>query len=73
MPKIIHYPNKCIGCGICQEMQPDVWRMSKANGRAVLLHATVKKGVQQLVIHSSMTPLAEKVATACPARIIKLL
>jgi ferredoxin len=73
MPKIIHYPDKCIGCGICQEMQPDIWRMSKTNGKAVLLHATVKKGVQQLMIHASLQSLSQQVAKACPARIIKLL
>ncbi len=73
MPKIIHYPQKCIGCGICQEMQPDVWRMSKANGKAVLLKAREKKGVQQLTIHSSQKLLTARVAAACPARIIQLI
>jgi ferredoxin len=73
MPKIIHYPRKCIGCGICQQMQPDVWRISKTNGKAVLLQARVKNGVQQLMIHPSLKPLSEQVARACPANIIKLL
>lgn len=72
MPRIIHYRNRCIGCGICQEMQPYLWRMSKKDGKAVLLQAIDKKGVQQLMIHSSMMTLSKEVVTACPVRIIKL-
>ena len=43
MHKIIHYRNKCIGCGICQEQQPERWRMSKKMARATLLKAASKK------------------------------
>jgi ferredoxin len=43
MPKIIQYRNKCIGCCICVEMQPNFWRMSKKDGKATLLSAEEKK------------------------------
>lgn len=47
MSKIIHYRDKCIGCGICYEMQPQEWRMSKRDGKVTLLHATKKKRLSQ--------------------------
>ena len=71
MPKILFYRNKCIGCSICQEMQPEVWRMSKKDGKAVLLQSIQKKQVHQLPIHHELVQKAEEVAAACPVRIIK--
>lgn len=72
MARIIHYRDKCIGCGICQEMQPSFWRMSKKDGKANLLQASIKKGIHQLVITESDIRSTEEVIKACPARIIKL-
>ena len=73
MPKIIHYRNKCIGCGICFEMQPAFWRMSKKDGKATLVQAIVKKEVYQLNVHEMDTALAMDVAKACPVNVIKVI
>jgi ferredoxin len=70
MPKIIHYRNKCIGCGICYEMMPDTWRMSKKDGKATLLKAVLKKDVSILSIDGSIVTESQKVAHACPVKII---
>jgi ferredoxin len=72
MPKIIFYRNKCIGCSICREMQPEVWRMSKKDGKAVLLKAIEKKQVHQLRLPDFLIETSKEVAAACPARIIKI-
>ena len=47
MSKLVHYRDKCIGCGICYEMQPDYWRMSTRDGKATLVKAEMKKKVQR--------------------------
>jgi ferredoxin len=73
MPKIIHYRNKCIGCGICYERQPAFWRMSKKDGKATLLHATVKKDIHQLSIQLPDVQESQQIAEACPARVIKVM
>lgn len=73
MPKIIHYRNKCIGCGICYEMQPALWRMSKKDGKATLVQAIAKKEVYQLNVHAMDEVLALEVAIACPVKVIKVL
>lgn len=71
MRKIIHYRNKCIGCGICYELQPELWRMSRKDGRVHLLNALEKKGIHQL---SSNVPLelSRFVAKSCPTNAIKV-
>lgn len=73
MVKIIHYRHKCIGCAICFELQPELWRMSKKDGKATLLHAIIKKQVHQVSIHDTQTELSVRVANACPVKIIKVM
>ncbi len=72
MPKIIHYRNKCIGCGICQQQQPIHWRMSKKDGKATLVNAVGKKDVFVLAIHRHLQQASQEVAAACPVRVIKV-
>lgn len=72
MSKIIHYRNKCIGCGICQQQQPTLWRMSKKDGKAILLQAIEKKGIYQLAIPIYLLELTITVAKACPVNVIKI-
>jgi ferredoxin len=72
MAKIIHYRDKCIGCGVCFEMQPEIWRMSKKDGKATLLRSTEKKSIYILPLHSTIETLTTEVAKACPVKIIKI-
>jgi ferredoxin len=73
MHKIIHYRNKCIGCGVCHEQQPALWRMSKKDGKATLLKSTGKKDVFILPIPDALVVNSQAIATACPVRVIKVL
>lgn len=72
MPNIIHHRNKCIGCNICYELMPEIWRISKKDGKAILLKAELKKDISILPIHFSMIADAKKVAQSCPVKIIKV-
>ena len=72
MPKIIHYRNKCIGCSICFEMQPALWRMSKKDGKATLVQSIAKKEVFQLEIREADMELTIQVVKACPVKIIRI-
>lgn len=72
MHKIIHYRNKCIGCGVCHDMQPELWRMSKKDGKATLLQATGKKEVSVCSIPNMQVVRTTEVAAACPVRVIKV-
>jgi ferredoxin len=73
MHKIIHYRNKCIGCGVCHEQQPALWRMSKKDGKATLLKSIGKKDVFILEIPDTVVVHTQEIAKACPVRVIKVL
>jgi ferredoxin len=73
MANIIHYRDKCIGCCICYEMQPEIWRMSKKDGKATLLNAKQKKSIYLLPARQNIISETESVAEACPVKIIKVL
>lgn len=36
--------NRCIGCNYCFELAREQWRMSKKDGKSVLLNAKEKNG-----------------------------
>lgn len=73
MSKIIQYRNKCIGCGICYELHPDLWRMSQKDGKATLIGAKHKNEIYSLNIHKSLENKTGIVAKSCPVKIIHLL
>ncbi len=72
MPNIIHYRKNCIGCSICFEQQPELWRMSKKDGKATLVKAVGKKDVFVLSISHGERIQSQEVAAACPVKIIKI-
>lgn len=73
MHKIVHYRDKCIGCGICYEQQPEYWRMSKKDGKATLVKGIHKKNLFILEIPDSAIEKSKKTAKACPVKIIKVI
>jgi ferredoxin len=44
MFRVILQRNKCIGCNYCSELAPEYFRMSKKDGKSVLLHSIDKNG-----------------------------
>lgn len=72
MVKIIHYRKKCIGCGICYELRPGHWRMSRKDGRANLLHAIQKKETYQLELKRGPLGLLRSIEKACPVNAIRV-
>ena len=72
MPKLFHYRQRCIGCNACVEIAFDRWRMSKKDGKAVLLGGVEKKGVYQVSIHHDEVEENELAIKACPVNVIKI-
>lgn len=63
--------NKCIGCNYCVEVAPEHFRMSKKDGKSVLLHSEEKRGFFTLrLADNSQFDLCEQAAKACPVKII---
>ncbi len=72
MNKIVYYRNRCIGCGICFEQQPELWAMSKKDGKATLIKGIAKKDVFILNIRQALLIKTIEIANNCPVRIIKV-
>jgi len=71
MPKVIQYRNKCIGCGICYELQPSLWRMSRKDGKANLVGGVNHKGVY-ILSSKTYQPFSDVVEQSCPVNAIKM-
>ncbi len=62
---------KCIGCNYCEELAPVQFKMSKKDGKSVLLHSLEKKGFYTLKsADSSIFEPCKEAAKACPVNII---
>ncbi len=65
--------NKCIGCNYCAELDPEHFRMSKKDGKSVLLQSKERKGFFTLKDPiDAHFELAEKASEACPVNIISV-
>lgn len=65
--------DKCIGCNYCAELNPENFRMSKKDGKSVLLGSTNKKGFHTNKIpDNAVMEEAEKASKACPVNIISV-
>ncbi len=64
---------KCIGCNYCAELDPLHFRMSKKDGKSVLLYSDDNKGFYTYkdLINENYTA-AEKASEACPVNIISV-
>ncbi|TWP24925.1 ferredoxin [Apibacter muscae] len=64
---------KCIGCNYCAEFDPENFRMSKKDGKSVLLRSQEKKGFHTIKIpDETIYESADKAAKACPVKIISV-
>ncbi len=62
---------KCIGCNYCEELAPGQFKMSKKDGKSVLLHSVEKKGFFTLKSSDeSIFQACKKASDACPVKII---
>ncbi|NIK72947.1 ferredoxin [Thermonema lapsum] len=71
--RVIQYRQKCIGCNACVEVAPERWRMSKKDGKSVLLGAKEKKGIFSVLIHEEELEANRLAAEYCPVNIIRIL
>ena len=63
---------KCIGCNYCVEFAVYRWRMSKKDGKAVLLGARDRRGFFTIRVNDDELEDNIKAAEACPVKIIQV-
>lgn len=69
---IIHQRAKCIGCNYCVEQAPERWRMSKKDGKSVLIGGIEKKNFFVAKVSFTEKEANEKAAKVCPVNIIQV-
>ncbi|BDD08668.1 hypothetical protein FUAX_11000 [Fulvitalea axinellae] len=72
MITIIHQRDKCIGCNYCVELAQERWRMSKKDGKSVLLGAKDKRGFWSVKVGEDELEENQRAAEACPVNIIQI-
>ena len=56
---------RCIGCNYCVEAAPQRWRMSKRDGRSVLIDAKERRGFWTVKVPEDELAANEKAAQFC--------
>lgn len=64
--------DKCIGCNYCEELCPGLFRMSKKDGKSVLLNSIDRKGFHTARPNIEHHEGAENAKSACPVKIISV-
>ncbi len=73
MIRIVQYRNKCIGCNACVEAAKNRWRVSRRDGRSVLIGATEKRGIHSVLVSDDEKHENEMAAKNCPVNIIQII
>lgn len=72
MIRITQRRNKCIGCNACVEASYFRWRISKTDGKSVLIGGNQKKEVYSLVTSDDELESALMAQENCPVKIIEV-
>ncbi len=72
MWRITYFRNKCIGCNACVEAAPDRWRMSRKDGKCILLEGKEGKEAVHVLVHDDEAERNQVAAANCPVKIIRV-
>ena len=68
--QVIHYRSKCIGCNACVEADWNRWRISKKDGKAILIGSREKKGIFVAEVPQDEWDTLMQASNNCPVNII---
>lgn len=72
MYHLFQYRSKCIGCNACVEVHAGRWKISRKDGKSVLIGGLEKKGVYKAVVDETEYFAARNAMSTCPVGIIKI-
>ncbi len=73
MLRIIQQRNKCIGCNACVEAAQRRWRISRRDGKSVLIGSSEKRGMFSVLVHDEEFRENQQAAKNCPVNIIQII
>ncbi len=71
MIRVVQHRHKCIGCNACVEADPFRWRISRKDGKSVLIGGKEKKGWYSVLVDDDEQNQLQQAATHCPVNIIR--
>jgi ferredoxin len=71
MIRVVQHRHKCIGCNACVEADPFRWRISRKDGKSVLIGGKEKKGWYSVLVDDDEQNPLQQAATHCPVNIIR--
>ncbi len=72
MIRIIQQRIKCIGCGNCEDVAQNNWKMNDADGKADLLGAKENKGFYTIISSDDDYEPNLEAQKICPVKIIRV-
>lgn len=73
MIRIILQRDKCIGCNACVEAANARWRMSRKDGKSVLIGATQKKQTYSVIVGDDEQAANMQALRNCPTKVIQII
>lgn len=71
MLQIYHQRHKCIGCNACVEVDKGRWRISRKDGKSILIGGKSIKGIYRTTVGNDEVISVMKAVKNCPLKIIK--
>lgn len=72
MIRITQQRNKCIGCNACVEASHSRWRISRKDGKCVLIGGIKNKEMYSVVVGDDEYKESVMAAKNCPVKIIRV-
>lgn len=72
MIRITQFREKCIGCNACVEASAFRWRISRKDGKSILIGAKNKNNIYTLVVGDDELQANLKASKNCPVNIIRV-
>ncbi len=72
MIRITQQRIKCIGCGNCEEVAQNNWKMNDADGKADLIGAKENKGFYIIISSDDDYDPNREAQAICPVKIIRV-
>ncbi|MCC6722476.1 MAG: ferredoxin [Bacteroidia bacterium] len=72
MIRIIYQREKCIGCNACTEASKFRWRLSRKDGKSILIDSIKKRNFHIAIAGDDEWEANKTAAENCPVKIIKL-
>ncbi len=73
MIRIIQLRDKCIGCNACVEASASRWRMSRKDGKSVLIGGVNNKQIFSVIVGDDEKPENLQAARNCPTKVIQII